>query len=135
MKNLGKLLVFFSICVFILTVWQIQGEQMKNTEAITIKILIENGNVICDPDPAEAEYGDTVIWISDYDFTVEFVKTPFKEKKFKADKKDKEKWSKSGIVTTKEAKEKKQKIRFKYSVEVIYEGESLTVDPDLDIKP
>ena len=142
MKNLGKLLVFFSICVFILTVWQIQGEQKKNTETITIEILIENGNVICNPDPAEARYGDTVIWISDYEFTVDFgKKTPLKMKVLKAKEKAGKKAKKyetdetEGEVTTQEAKLKNKKIRFKYSVEVTYDNKTLKADPDLDIQP
>ena len=135
MKYPKRLLILSFICVFILTVCQGQGIQQKEPETITIEILIENGNVICKPDPAEAEYGDTVIWISDYEFTVDFgKKTPFKKYKFKADK-DEAKKGKGAKVTTKEAKKQKKKIRFKYSVEVTFDNKTLTADPDLDIRP
>lgn len=142
MKNLKKSLIYFSICVFILAVWQIQGRQMKNTETKTIEVLIENGNVICVPDPAEASYGDTVKWISDYEFTVDFgKKKPLKKSKLKAKEKADKKAKKyetdepEGEVTTQEAIRQNKKIRFKYSVEVKYDNKTLKADPDLDIQP
>lgn len=109
---------------------------MKDPKTVPIIISVEYGNVKCDPDPAEAEYEDMVKWISDYEFQVDFRdKTPFKEHKFKA-KKEEAKEGKGEKVTTTEAKEKKEKIRFKYSVEVIDdEGKTLTADPDLEIMP
>lgn len=135
MKNFEKSLICFSICVFILTVCQGGGVQQEEPETITIKIFIDNGEVKCEPDPAEARYGDTVIWISQYVFAVDFgKKTPFKEFKFKA-KKDEVKKGKGAKVITKEAEEKNKKIRFKYFVAVSIDGEIFTADPDLDIKP
>ncbi len=142
MKKLKKLLIILSICVFILAVHHGQGTQQKEPETHIIEILIENGNVICNPDPAVARYKDTVIWISDYEFTVDFgEKKPLKKSKlkakFKADKKAKkyESDATEGEVTTDEAKRKNKVIRFKYSVKVIYKGKKLKVDPDLDIQP
>ena len=135
MKNLKKFLVLFSICVFILAVGQGQGVPKKNPETITITILVSDGKVICDPDPACARLDDTVIWKSDYVFTVDFSKkTPFKEKQFRA-KKEEAKQGKCGTVITKEAKEKDKEVKFKYLVAVLYQGEILTVDPDLVIRP
>jgi len=142
MKNLKKSLICFSICVFILTVCQGQGIQQEEPKTITIKIFVDNGEVKCDPDPAEAHYGDTVIWISDYEFTVDFgKKTPLKMKVLKAKEKAGKKAKKyetdetEGEVTTQEAKLKNKKIRFKYSVEVTYDNKTLKADPDLDIQP
>lgn len=142
MKNSEKSLICFSICLFILAVCQGGGVQQEEPETITIKIFVDNGEIKCEPDPAEARYGDTVIWISDYEFTVDFgEKKPLKKSKLKAKEKADKKAKKyetdetEGEVTTQEAKEKNRKIRFKYSVEVTYDNKTLTVDPDLDIKP
>jgi hypothetical protein len=138
MKNLKKSLVFLSIGVLILAVYQGQGVQKKNPSKVTIEIDVINGEVKCNPDPAEAEFGDIVKWICDYEFTVDFgdkkplkkikLKAKYKAKKYETDEPD-------GEVTTKEAKKKNKVIRYKYSVEVLYKGKKLKVDPDLDIRP
>jgi hypothetical protein len=120
--------------------WECIGVQEQETaepQEHTITITVDkNGEVICTPDPLCAKRDDTVIWKSDYAFTVDFSqKTPFKEKHFRAKKKDAPQ-GKGGKVKNvfKDAKEKLKSKKFKYFVAVFYEEEILTADPNLIIR-
>jgi len=120
--------------------WESKGVQEQETtepQDHTITITVDkNGEVICTPDPASAYKHDTVIWKSDYAFTVDFsLKTPFKEKHFRA-KKNEAQEGKGGKVTYAFENVKKEFIRkkFKYLVAVLYEEEILTADPNLVIR-
>ncbi len=139
MKNLRKFFILFSLCLFLIMAWESKGAQEQETtepQVCEITITVDNGEIICDPDPAYAKHKDTVIWKSDYAFTVDFSqKTPFKEKHFRAKKKDAPQ-GKGGKVKDvfKDAKEKLKNKKFKYFVAVFYEEEILTADPNLVIR-
>lgn len=140
MKNLRKFFILFSLCLFLIMAWEsigVQGQGAKEPQDITITITVDkNGEIKCLPDPASAYKHDTVIWESEYAFTVDFSqKTPFKEKHFRA-KKEEAKKGKGGKVTYAFENVKKEFIckKFKYLVAVLYEEEILTADPNLVIK-
>lgn len=139
MKNLRKFFILFSLCLFLIMAWEskgVQGQETAEPQVYTITITVLNCKIICDPDPACAKYDDTVIWKSDYAFTVDFSqKTPFKEKHFRAKKKDAPE-GKGGKVTYafKDAKKTQKSKEFKYFVAVFYEEEILTADPNLVIR-
>lgn len=135
MKHPKKSFILFFLCFFLLAVWVAQGVLTKESAVVDIMITVEKGKVKCNPDPACAEYGDMVKWKSEYDFAVDFgEKTPFKVYKFKA-KKEEAKEGKGAKVIFTGARDTGKKWIFKYFVAVIYEGEILTADPDLGIKP
>jgi len=140
MKNLRKFFILFSLCLFLIMAWEskgVQGQETKGPQDITITITVnKNGEVKCIPDPASAYKHDTVIWKSEYAFTVDFSqKTPFKEKHFRAKKMEAKK-GKGGKVTYAFENVKKEFIckKFKYLVAVLYEEEILTADPNLVIR-
>lgn len=141
MKNLRKFFILFSLCLFLIMAWESKGVQEQETtepQTYTITITVDKSEceIICDPDPAYAKKDDTVIWKSDYAFTVDFSqKTPFKEKHFRA-KKEEAQQGKGGKVKDvfKDAKEKLKSKKFKYFVAVFYEEEILTADPNLIIR-
>ena len=84
MKNLRKFFILFSLCLFLIMAWEskgVQEQETKEPQVYDITITVDNGEIICDPDPAYARHKDTVVWKSDYAFTVDYSqKTPFKEK-------------------------------------------------------
>jgi len=139
MKNLRKFFILFSLCLFLIMAWEskgVQEQETKEPQVYDITITVDNGEIICDPDPAYARHKDTVIWKSDYAFTVDFSqKTPFKEKHFRV-KKNEAPQGKGGKVTFafKDAKETLKRKNFKYFVAVFYEEEILTADPNLIIR-
>ena len=139
MKNLRKFFILFSLCLFLIMAWEskgVQGQEPTEPQDYTITITVDNGEIICDPDPACAKYDDTVIWKSVYAFTVDFSKkTPFKEKHFRA-KKNEAQQGKGGKVTYafKDAKKTSKRKNFKYFVAVFYEEVILTADPNLIIR-
>ena len=138
MKNLKKFFILFSLCLFLIMAWECKGAQEQETtepqvHTITIDVN-KNGEILCRPDPAYARHKDTVIWKSDYAFTVDFsLKTPFEEKHFRAKKKDAQQ-GKGGKVTYKEEKKTSKNKKFKYFVAVFYEEEILTAEPNLIIR-
>jgi hypothetical protein len=136
MKNPKKLLVPIFLCLFLLAVYGVKG---KDCAVVEVTITVVEGIIICDPDPAYARFGEKVVWKSNYEFTIDFGdKTPLKKKVLSAIKTDGEYKTNEqhGEVTTKEAKIKRKKITFKYSIEVRDgNGKVWTVDPDLGIIP
>jgi len=137
MKNLRKFFILFSLCLFLIMAWESKGVQEQETtepQVCEITITVDDCEIICDPDPAYARHKDTVIWKSDYAFTVDFsLKTPFKEKHFRANKEEARK-GKGGKVTYEDEKKTSKNKKFKYFVAVFYEGRILTDDPDLIIR-
>jgi len=133
MKDPKKSLIPIFLCFFLLTVCGAQGVKEKQSTAVEIMITVEEGKVKC-PD-AVAHYGEDVVWKSEYAFAVDFgKKTPFKEYKFKAKKKEAQEGKGDKVIFT-GARDTGKKWKFKYFVAVCIDEEILTLDPDLEIRP
>jgi len=133
MKDPKKLLIPIFLCFFLLAVCGAQGVKEKESAVVEIMITVEEGKVKC-PD-AEAEYGDDAVWKCQYAFAVDFGKrTPFKKYKFKAKKEEAQEGKGAKVIFT-GARDTDKKWKFKYFVAVCIDGEILTLDPDLEIRP
>lgn len=142
MINLRKTIVFCSLFLFLIMAGEGMGLQERKAvepQVHSVRIIIQEGRIICDPPLVETRYQDKVQWVCEqgYPFTVHFGwNSPLDQIYYPAEIKEEKEISLTcqAIVIRNAEIAGHQLIKYFVAVYVKCQNKVLTLDPELVVK-